>query len=224
MLALQQAAAAPQDAHGAPQGSAYELMQAQLHEHLRTLKNIHSVEKKIEAKRAMLADFEPYLDGVLQANSGAQDVVLSTVLVWHIDVGNWARALQLARYALVHGLKLPDQYNRDLPTLLIDEYADAALAGKLTGEDALKHLSAVGELTQARDAPDQARAKLHKAVGWALLGKTAMADVDPKNLPPGTCQAALTHLLRAIELWPQVGVKKDVERLQRRLAGDKPAA
>ena len=55
------------------------------------------------------------LDGVLQADAGAQDPVLVEVLVWQIDVGNWPRVLELADYALRHQLKMPDQYNRDLP-------------------------------------------------------------------------------------------------------------
>lgn len=214
-LAALAAASGQQDPHGEPTGTAYELMQAQLHEHMRTLKGIQSVERKIDAKRTMLADFEAYLDGVLQADAGGQDVVLATVLVWHLDAGNWARALQLAGYALRHGVKLPDQYSRDLPTLLLDEVSDAAIAGKLVGAEAVEALNQVSALTEGLDAPDQARAKLHKAAGWALMGKTSTQDVDPKNLPQEVCASALPLLRRAIELHAQVGVKKDVERLER---------
>ena len=107
-------------------GSAYELMLAQLAEHKRTLKTIQSTERKIEAKRKMLPDFEDYVTGALEGGQGAHDMVLTTVLVWHLDAGNWARGLEIAAYALAHGLVLPDQYNRTLPTLLIDETATAA--------------------------------------------------------------------------------------------------
>ena len=88
VLAAMAVAAGHQDPHGETTGTAYELMQAQLHEHMRTLKGIQSVERKIEAKRTMLADFDAYLAGVLQADAGGQDAVLATVLVWHLDAGN----------------------------------------------------------------------------------------------------------------------------------------
>ena len=215
VLAAMAVAAGHQDPHGETTGTAYELMQAQLHEHMRTLKGIQSVERKIEAKRTMLADFDAYLTGVLQADAGGQDTVLATVLVWHLDAGNWARALELAEYALRHGVQLPDQYQRTLPTLLLDEVSEAAIAGKLTGPDALAYLAKVDMLTQDHDAHDQARAKLHKAIGWACMGKTSTNDADPKDLPPDVAGIALKHLRRAMELNDKVGVKKDIERLER---------
>ncbi len=219
VLAAQAAqAAAAHNPHGPMSGGPYELMQAQLHAHALTLRGIQSIQLKIEAKRTMLADYEPYLDGVLQADAGVPDIVLSTVLVWHIDVGNWPRAMQLAEYAMRHSLPLPDKYQRDLPTLLLDEVSEAAIAGKLTGTEALATLARVDLLTDGKDAPDQARAKLAKAIGWAAMGKTATQDVDTKTLQLDAVQIALPQLRRAIALHAQVGVKKDVERLERRLA------
>lgn len=215
VAALQSAAAAPHG--GTVQGSAYELMQAQLFEHRRRLKAIQSVERKIEAKRAFLADYDAWIDGALAAGHGAQDQVFTTVLVWHIDTGSYARALQMATYALRHGMKLPDQYDRDLPTVLIDEISGAALAGKVPADQAELILATVAELTGGFDAPDQARAKLHKAIGYALIGKVGPADVDFTQLPLPAAQAALNHLRRALELFENVGVKKDMERLERRL-------
>ena len=58
VLAAAAAATGAEDPHGEPTGTAYELMKAQLYAHMRTLKNIQSVERKIEAKRTMLGDFE----------------------------------------------------------------------------------------------------------------------------------------------------------------------
>lgn len=224
MAAQAAMAAAAESPHGEMQGGAYELMQAQLHEHLRTLKNIQSVQLKVQAKHTMLADYEPYLDGVLQADAGVPDIVLSTVLVWHIDVGNWNRALQIAAYAMRHSLPLPDKYQRDLPTLLMDEISEAAIAGRLAGAEALATLAQVDMLTAEKDAPDQARAKLYKAIGWAAMGKSSTHDVDPKTLQLDMVQIALPRLRRAIELHVQIGVKKDVERLERRLNELQPQA
>ena len=217
LAALQAQAAAAADPYGPMLGAEHELMLAQLHQHLRTLKSIQSVERKIEAKRTLVGDFDNYLAGVLQADAGAQDAVVTTVLVWHLDVGNWVQALQLADYALRHQLQLPDRYNRNLPTLLLDEVSEAALKGELTGHTALVTLAKVDQLTAELDAHDQARAKLHKAIGWACMGKTATQDVEVKELALDMATLAMQHLTRAMALNDKVGVKKDVERLERRL-------
>lgn len=222
VLAAQAAAAAPNG--GQVEGSAYELMQAQLYEHRLSLKSIQSIERKIEAKRAFLPVYDAYIDGALSAGNGAQDMVLTSVMVWHIDTGSFARALQIGAYALQHGLSLPDQYDRNVATLLIDEISSAALAGKVPAEQAAEILGEVGVLTAEFDTPDQARAKLHKAIGYALVGKVGPADVDYTKLAFEPARAALPHLQRALELFEQVGVKKDIERLERRLKDAPPAS
>ena len=198
-------------------GGAYELMLAQLHEHGLTLRKIQSVERKIEAKRAFVGEYDDYITGALEGGQGGQDMVLTSVMVWHLDVGSWARGLEIAAYALRHNLALPDRYERDLATLLIDETATAANAGKLLGDEALRVLAEVDSLTAHRDAPDQARAKLHKAIGYALMGKTPTNEPDITTLDESKARKAMDHLQRAHILFDKVGVKKDMERLERRL-------
>lgn len=218
VLAEEHAAkAAAIDPHGPMQGSEHQLMLATLFAHKTTLKNIKAVENKIAAKAKFLTDFDAYIDGVLQADAGAQDPVLVEVLVWQIDVGNWPRALELADYALRHGLQMSDRYSRDLASVVMEETAEAAIAGKLAGPDALATLAKVDQLTTGLDLHDQVRAKLHKAIGWAAMGKTTTTEVDPKQLELQPVQIALEHLTRAVTLFEKVGVKKDVERLERRL-------
>ncbi|MCW5320538.1 terminase [Verminephrobacter aporrectodeae subsp. tuberculatae] len=204
-------------AGGEVEGSMYELMQAQLYEHRRTLKGIQSIERKIEAKRAFLPVYDDWIDGALAGDNGAQDMVLVSVMVWHLDVGNWTRGLQIGAYALRHKMSLPDQYQRDIATLLIDESSTAALAGKMDGDEAVQTLGEVENLTRDLDAPDQARAKLHKAIGYALIGKTPSADPDFSTLDQEQATQAMDQLQRAQQLFDKVGVKKDMERLERRL-------
>ena len=210
-------AAANAPAGAATEGSGYELMLAQLYQHRQQLKAIQSIERKIEAKRQYLPLYAPWVQGVLESGQGAQDLVFSSVWVWALDVGDYPTALAMARYMLQHGLTLPDQYHRDPATTLIDEVADATLKGKVPFDQAAAVLADVAELTAERDVPDQARAKLHKAIGYALVGRTSVSEVDYKELPLEPAQAALPHLHRALELFDGVGVKKDIERLERRV-------
>ncbi|MGC4243225.1 MAG: phage terminase small subunit [Herbaspirillum sp.] len=205
---------------GVTTGSAYELMLIKLHEDRRRLSEIQSIERKIEMKATMLPDYQHWIDGVLSAGRGAHDEVLVNVLVWHIDVGDYERALQLAAYALEHQFTLPDRYNRTLPTLLQDDFSVASLGGKLKDDPARAAdiLQQVLAMTGNADTPDQARAKVHKALGLALL--ELVNEVDAENITDATADratAAHQNLVRASELHQAAGVKKEIERLERRL-------
>lgn len=198
-----------------PDATQYELHLAQLTEHRRRLKQIQSIERKVEFKRQILPEYNAYIQGVLEGGSDAQDDVLTTLLVWHIDVGDFDGALTIGAYVLQHGLQLPDQYQRDAATVIAEEIAEHTLVdlGKpdATASDALvQQLVQAADLVKGRDMPDEVQAKLHKAIGYALR------DTAP--------EAALAELGRALELNPNVGVKKDIERLQRAINKDTAAA
>lgn len=184
--------------------SRYELMLAKLASDRRRLKAIQSVKQKIAVKAELLPEYAEYVAGALEGGRGAQDDVLVTVMVWRIDTGDYAGALDIARYAAAHGLVLPDQYERTLHAVIAEEFADAALAAFAAGEtfDA-DLLQGVDVLTATADMHDQVRAKLCKALGLAL-----------EATRPAT---ALEYLRRALSLNERVGVKKDIARLAQAL-------
>ncbi|RUR46193.1 phage terminase small subunit [Vreelandella populi] len=203
------AAKAAADAGEAPmQGEAYELMQAALFEDYRRLKATQSMERKAEIKREILPNYAEYVAGVLEAGQGAQDDVLMRIMLWRIDAGDIGGAVVIARYAIKHGLTPPDQFERGTAAILAEEVAEQVLK-HLDDEDAdslvlLAHLLEVERLTSSADMHDQIRAKLHKALGYALR-----AAHQP--------QEAHASLTRALELNERIGVKKDLERLEREL-------
>lgn len=213
VAAMAAATAAP---GGVVTGNAYDLMCAKLITDRQRLKQIQSIQRKIEVKRELLPEYQSWIDGALSTGTGAQDMVLTTVLVWHIDVGDFERALQIAEYALQHNMKLPDQYNRDTATMLLDEIPDAFIQGSPPQDvDAIAILKRVDQLTTGKDAPDQARAKLYKALGYACIARTGEDNLTPEQLP--FAQEGLQQLQRALELFNGIGVKKDIERLERRI-------
>ncbi|MFM0699518.1 phage terminase small subunit [Paraburkholderia sediminicola] len=186
--------------------SAYELMLAKLATDRRRLKAIQSIERKIDVKRAeLLPEYVDYVAGALSGGRGAQDDVLTTVMIWRVDTGDFAGALDIARYALAHHMTLPDQYDRPLATAIAEEFAQAALAAFKLGDtfDA-GQLAEVMALTESADMHDQVRAKLHKALGKAL------EETDRS--------AALDHLRRALQLDERAGVKQDIARLETELS------
>lgn len=221
--ALAGVAIAAASARPVPEATEYELMLAQLGEDLRALSNIQSVERKIETKRQMISRYDAWIEGALRAgaNGGqaAQDDIVTTMLVWHIDTASWIMALQLGVHVLTHGLTLPERYKRTPATLIAEEIADASLADV----NAVDHgtLIATHGITERHDMPDQVRAKLHKAIGRKLMQEAADFDPDAENAVAGgkgaLLDAALEALQRALKLDEKSGVKKDIESLEREL-------
>lgn len=207
---------AEQSTHGeVVTSSEYELMLMQLASDRQRLKQIQSIEKKIETKRAMIGAYQDWINASLQAGQGAQDLVLVTMLVWHIDIGEYGRALAIAEYVIKHDLTFPDHYKRNVATLLLDEIPDAYIKSKQFDAGAEAVLKHVHQLTQDKDAPDQARAKLHKALALAMIAQLGEDDLSKEQIEPA--QAALQQLERALSLFNGIGVKKDIERLERSL-------
>jgi hypothetical protein len=196
-------------------GTIYDQMLAKLLTDMRRLKDIQSIERKIEVKATLVAEYDDYIDGVLLGGSGAQDEVVATLCVWNIDVGRFARALEIGAYLIAHGVQLPVRYTRNVQTTLIDEIGGALLAGKVSDSKLMYEIADTTErLTHGHDAPDQARAKLHKAMGMALL---QLCGDDLTENTKAYAERALAQFTRATELNPAAGVKKQIERLQSRL-------
>lgn len=196
----------------------YELMLYKLAEDRRRLKDIQSIERKAEVKRQLLPEYQPWIQGVLQGDSGQQDDVFMTALLWTIDIGDIAAALPLVKYAIGHQLSMPDQYKRTPACLIAEEAADIALkTGDVLHLDALV---AVDGMTADQDMPDEVRAKLQKAIGYATR---SAADYTPDDEKRAVLETAREHLERALALHAKSGVKKDIERLDT-LIKNSPAA
>lgn len=190
-----------------PQGDAYELHKAAIVEDIRRLSDIQSIERKIEAKRELLPNYESYVQGVLEGGKGQQDDVLMTLMVWYLDVGDLKTGLDIAEYAVNHELETPDRYDRKTANLVAEEVADFAL--KLQNGDesigqVLEQLHRTVKYFADADMHDQVKAKLFKALGY--LERDA-----------GDKETALLSLKRALELNDRIGVKKDIQALEKEL-------
>ncbi|CAJ0743808.1 Terminase [Ralstonia mannitolilytica] len=209
------AAQAQQDANPLRHATGHELMLAQLAEHKRQLKAVQSIERKAELKRKLLPEYTAWVEGVLQSDAGLQDEVFMTVMVWHIDTGDLAGALPMAAYAIRHKLAMPDQYQRTTACLIAEEFANMALKAIDAGEAVdMVALVSVADLVADEDMPDEVRAKLHKALGYANYAQAGTADSVRAAV---LRQTALAELKRALELHEKCGVKKDIERIEREI-------
>lgn len=181
----------------------YDMMLLQLAEDRRRLKGVQSTVRKAEIKVELLPKYADWVKGVLTAGGTRQDDVIMYVMLWRIDAGDYAGALDIGRYALRQGWVMP-LGNRNVQTVLAEEIADAAQKALIAAADfEAELLLQVLEITADFDMPDQSRARLHKALGLTL-GESKPAS-------------ALNHLTHALQLDPRCGVKKDKQQLERLL-------
>ena len=205
-----------------PAARAAATVMMRLRHDLQRLKQIQSVQKKIDAKREMLPEYQAWCDGLLDAGRAAgrgalpatgADEVLPTIMVWHIDTGDWSRALALAAFVLRFDVAMPKRYARNAATTVLEEIATAALKTQAAGDAfPLDVLEAVDELTRDIDMHDEPRAKLFKAIGTELARAAEAATGDAI---PTTIDRAVEALTRAQDLHDRSGVKMMLKNLRK---------
>lgn len=219
---------------GAPgaelEGEAAKILM-QMQEDRRRLKQIQSIERKVEFKRTLLPAYEGWCAGVIAAGKSDRiellDDLFTTVMAWRIDVADYIEALTMAEHCFRHGLKMPERFSRGTAAFVVEQIAEAAIKAYDAGGDAATAFPAavlpmLQDLidTYDEDLHDEISAKLQRALGMAIM---AGADLEDEDDLRARREQTLKCYLRALELNPKVGVKKQVEQLQRQLKpGGKP--
>ena len=192
------------------QRTAHEQILHRLRMDLSRLSGVQSEETKAEMKKSMLPEYEGWIEGTLDGDSGRQDEVITRLMVWAIDCRDYALALRLGRYVVRHGLTLPDNFNRTAATFLTEEVSKPLLTLAAADADAdlssgVAVLDEVAEIVADSDMPDVVRAKLCKARALARRGAT---DITTKA-------EALALFREALTRNPNAGVKKEIATLAR---------
>ena len=189
--------------------TAHEQIMHRLRMDQSALKRVQSDQAKAAMKRQLLPHYEGWIEGTLDGDSGRQDEVIVTLMVWAIDAGDYVLAARIGRYVVTHGLLMPDRFNRTAATVLVDEICDPILV-QVKADDTtdvtpyLTVLDDVADFTADSDMPDVVRAKLCKARAFALRNGTTEEQTT-----------ALALLRQALTLDAGAGVKKEIERLAR---------
>ncbi|HCC6785141.1 TPA: terminase [Escherichia coli] len=192
------------------QRTAHEQILHRLRMDLSRLSGVQSEETKAEMKKSMLPEYEGWIEGTLDGDSGRQDEVITRLMVWAIDCRDYALALRLGRYVVRHGLTLPDNFNRTAATFLTEEMSKPLLTLAAADADAdlssgIVVLDEVADIVADSDMPDVVRAKLCKARALARRGAT---DITTKA-------EALALFREALTRNPNAGVKKEIATLAR---------
>jgi hypothetical protein len=205
-----------------PAGQEYAALRVLLHDNLRSLSDIASIEARNPKKAEYAKAFCDWIEGVLLAGEqgkASQDEILATNMIWAMDYRDYDYALRMAAHAVQFNMVLPERYKRTVACFLAEDIADTSLGQK----DAVTHaqLLIVLDLVKAADMPDQVKARLHKAIGRSWERKADAFDPTADTARAGGKAAflteALAHINRAFALDTNVGVRDDIKRLQRQL-------
>ncbi len=194
-----------------PQRSRYELMLGKMAQDKKRLGSIQSIAKKEQIKVTLVKEYDDYLDGVLASDADVQDDVVTQLMLWNIDAGDYSRATQLGLYAIEHDITMPATHKRETVVALLGELSERLLKGDVeTLEDNQNIIYTLVELTEKHDIPDQVTANLHKAVGI----------INEKSNP----QVALENYQKSLVLNDRIGVKGIIKKLEKKLTEEAATA
>lgn len=209
-------ASAPEGPEAGVAGQEYAALLAVLHENLRSLSDIASHEQRQPKKAEYARTFRNWIDGVLEADQAVQDEILLTNMIWALDYRDWDYALRLARFAIEHGLAMPAPFSRTPACFLAEEVAVQALSMRETVPHEV--LIAVAQMVEGHDMPDPVTAKLLKALGRSWKRMAEDAEPNAESGVAGGARAwaeqASACFERALGLYADVGVKKDIQQTE----------
>ncbi len=226
---------APEIDGGSESGVEYRALLTSLHADLHSLRDIASVLDRNPVKAQKAVTYASWVDGALEAGKSGhavQDEILMTMMIWAKDYGDFDRALTIAEHAVAHGLSMPRDYSRTAGCFIAEDIATMANEHANQDGSVVPHavLVRTEALVQKIDMPDQAKAKLYKALGRSYARKAEDFDPQSDNMvaggQPALVAAALDALLFAVKLDASVGVKKDIQALDKKLSelGGRPVS
>lgn len=187
-------------------GDKHALMQAAMEVDLTRLKAINSHAARDELKAGELLDkYRDYLTDVINTDHGEDNLVLVRNMIWAIDVGELAWAIELGGYATEHKLPTPEEFTRDVRNVFCGEISAWALQQQKEGNSAEPHLSVVFAMSRNWDLVDKIGAELFKAMG------NEIEATEPAK--------ALDYYQQALALDENAGVKNLIKKLEAAQAG-----
>lgn len=187
----------------------YQRLLKQLHADKAILKDIKSHQDKAQAKADLLPQYAEWLAGVVASGAISEsDQITPTLLVWQIDCGLLDETMPLAQIAMTSQAQSPDEFQRTLPEIIVEQYAEKIGAGATIS---MENLQTVIEWAGAKNEngqhihnlPDVIRAKALRAAGEFLL------ETDEPDKP-----RVLALFSKAVEYNPKIGLKKHIAYLQ----------
>ena len=202
-VGVDQAAAGTDQTVVIPVNVAEQNIELRLQSYLDQLSNIRAIDKKVEFKKQWLPEFQGYIDACLAQSPAEQNHALMHLLVWAIDVEDLALAARIGQHAILNGMVMPERYKRTVAEVLAENIGEACIKNVDLAIEHADLLESITEMIRGEDIVNEAHAKIYKALGLGL-----------EESKPTEALAAFKNALR---LNVNVGVKKNIEKLERLL-------
>ena len=175
----------------------------------------------------MLVDYQSWLDGLIEAaeslTADTRNDVLTTCMIWHIDTGDFARALHLGAVVVDRAIPMPSWFERTAACALAEQIAEAAFQSMRDKADFdVDHVTSAMLITDAQDMPDEVRAKLYKAQAMlidrqadALLAVGGAGAEGTAGAYASALHLSLSAATRALQLHSACGVKSLIQKTER---------
>lgn len=176
-------------------------IELRLFNHMNELQDTRSTQEKIAKKMAWLPEYLGYIDGCLAVSPSAQNTTLVMLMIWAVDAGEYELAVQIAEYAILNDMVMPEGYSRNIAEFVTEQCAEDFLNDSDLAIDHAELIKKIIELGVGEQMVDQARAKIYRALGDALK------EAQPIE--------ALNAYKNALRLNNKVGCKKDLTALEK---------
>lgn len=176
----------------------------------RSISNIRSRARSAVAKGKAVLHYQAWIQTFIQSNNAVYEAenMFVWLLIWKIDSGHWMQAVEMAAVALERGLLAPKGFERTLVETLVEDIVTAIHQKKQQVEQ-VKLLDRLAVLVRGHDMFDPITAKLYRARGIAYKAS------HPEK--------AKQYFLKALEIYPKAGVKRDLQSVNRQLNASSPA-
>lgn len=168
---------------------------------LAILKSFDGKSRKIEYKKERYGHYLPWVLGLIAGDQGQEDKVLEYMLVWSMDIGDIDHFLQIAQYMDKHNLNPP--FETKLPSFISDNARDNI--DQLSLEDAIK----LADFIEDKDVQENSHAKFLRLLGEKILKEPEITEAQKHQV--------VRYWSKAVTLDPQIGIKKQLEKLQKEL-------
>lgn len=190
------------------------LMVAGLDDDLARLSAIQGKANRQDLKRSeLLPKYQEYVQRYVESGLVFPNRVLVQVVIWLFDTAQFEDALELADIAIAQGQEMPERFRRrDIQTFVADAICDWAYDEHKAGRSPEPYLSDLLPRVDGEwSLPEQIPAKYHKLIGIRALEEKAWTK-------------AVTHLERATQLYPKVGVGVRIDNARKALHKEQASA
>lgn len=186
---------------------------------LERLRALPTIAERISLKRdELLPKWEPYVARYLTAGDVYEYTVFGWCVIWLFDVGDIERALDWADIAIRQEQPTPERLKSRFPVFVADQMLEWAERQSQAGHSIEPYFSRVFKhVREDWRLHEKHTAKWYKFAGEFLLRDSA-GEVQPAVIFDVNRLCKARELLLIAEgLWPKIGVKSRIQRIDARL-------